>query len=607
MSLSNQKAESSFKYGKILLGTSSEGPTVVPLVELEGGSERLTWTEATTTEYKRRVRDKAAAMAKSILLEAQREARDLKKQAKAEGHREGRELAKRELDLVREDMAGTLAGYLAAFQSAHGSLWKAQRQDIVSLIQLAVEKAIHLEMSSRNREILEHLLDQAVDALDSRQRLIVRVHPGDEDNMLALLRRARERHPDLGSWRVKTDPDLHAGGLLLESDHGLVDNSVETRLAWIREVLDHLTFANVEAPEAITSLETAGILPEQAVADLPLPAIDPVEAALDAASEQIEIQEQTEAAQQAASVPQAEEEPPVAAESDATEAKTATETATETAPKTVAGTEHDEEETAPDPHAAPVHLTNQDAVDNFFESHAAAPVAPPEIAPNAAPDAAEVPESAEPAESETPETQEAQDSKAPLQGQSAVDDLFEAQAAEATQETSKTPLDGQSAVDDLFETATSSAPEPEAAPVHLASQDAVDDLFENAAAAPESAEPAEAETPETQEAQDSKAPLQGQSAVDDLFENAAVAPEAAKTPLDGQSAVDDLFEAQAASAATKAETAPAAKDSEKEDKGSLLGPDFTQVSLDGQGAVDDLFEAQAAKAKTSGDPDAEEN
>ncbi len=565
MSLSNQKAESSFKYGKILLGTSSEGPTVVPLVELEGGSERLTWTEATTTEYKRRVRDKAAAMAKSILLEAQREARDLKKQAKAEGHREGRELAKRELDLVREDMAGTLAGYLAAFQSAHGSLWKAQRQDIVSLIQLAVEKAIHLEMSSRNREILEHLLDQAVDALDSRQRLIVRVHPGDEDNMLALLRRARERHPDLGSWRVKTDPDLHAGGLLLESDHGLVDNSVETRLAWIREVLDHLTFANVEAPEAITSLETAGILPEQAVADLPLPAIDPVEAALDAASEQIEIQEQTEAAQQAASVPQAEEEPPVAAESDATEAETATETATETAPKTVAGTEHDEEETAPDPHAAPVHLTNQDAVDNFFESHAAAPVAPPEIAPNAAPDAAEVPESAEPAESETPETQEAQDSKAPLQGQSAVDDLFENTAA--APEAAKTPLDGQSAVDDLFETATSSAPEPEAAPVHLASQDAVDDLFENAAAAPE----------------------------------------AAKTPLDGQSAVDDLFEAQAASAATKAETAPAAKDSEKEDKGSLLGPDFTQVSLDGQGAVDDLFEAQAAKAKTSGDPDAEEN
>ena len=314
MSLSNQKVESTFKYGKILLGTSSEGPTVVPLAELEGGSERLAWTQANTEDYKRRVRDKAAAMAKHILLEAQREARELKAQAKAEGHREGRELARRELELAREEMAVTLTGYLAAFQSGRGNLWKTQRQDIAALIQLAVEKAIHLEMSSRNREILEQLLDQAVDALDSRQRLVVRVHPGDEDNMLNLLRRARERHPDLGSWRVKTDPALHAGGLLLESDHGLVDNSVETRLAWIREVLDHLTFADVEPPEAIASLEAAGILPGEAPADLPPPAVDPVEAALDAASEQIEVQAETEAAQQPPSAPQAEAKVPVTEE-----------------------------------------------------------------------------------------------------------------------------------------------------------------------------------------------------------------------------------------------------------------------------------------------------
>jgi flagellar assembly protein FliH len=536
MSLSNQKAESTFKYGKILLGTSSEGPTVVPLAELEGGSERLTWTQANTEEYKRRVRDKAAAMAKSILLEAQREAKDLKAQAKAEGHREGRELARRELELVREEMAGNMAGCMTAFQSGRGTLWNTQRQDIVALIKLAVEKAIHLEMSTRSLEILEHLLDQAVDALDSRQRLIVKVHPGDEDNMLDLLRRARERHPDLGSWRVKANPALQSGGIILESDHGLVDNSVETRLSWIREVLDHLTFSEAAAPEALASLEAAGILPEKASDDLPLPSVDPVEAALDAASGEIQIQAQAEAAQQA------EEEASVVAESDATEKE---EAAPETAAETTPEAEHDEEETAPDPNAPPVHLTDQNAVDNFFESHAAAPEATPESADTAAEE--ETPEA-----QETPEAPEAQP---PLQGQGAVDDLFENAAAapeeapeeaqETAQEAAKTPLDGQSAVDDLFETAASSAPEvpeSEAAPVHLESQDAVDDLFENAAAAPEEA----------------------------------------KTPLDGQNAVDDLFEAQAAKAADDTPKEKASDETEEDnedDKGSLLGPDFTQVPL----------------------------
>ena len=535
MSLSNQKAESSFKYGKILLGTSSEGPTVVPLAELEGGSERLTWTQANTEDYKRRVRDKAAAMAKSILLEAQREARELKAQAKTEGHREGRELARRELELAREEMAVTLTGYLAAFQSGRGNLWNTQRQDIVTLIQLAVEKAVHLEMSSRNREILENLLDQAVDALDSRQRLIVRVHPGDEDNMLNLLRRARERHPDLGSWRVKTDPALHAGGLLLESDHGLVDNSVETRLAWIREVLDHLTFADVEPPAALASMEAAGILPEKLSEDLPLPSVDPVEAALDAASGEIQIQAQAEAAEQAASAPEAEEEAPVATAPDATAGAAAESEAAKTPlngqsavddlfdAQAAAGetSEDSEAEAAPKPQTAPVHLTDQDAVDNFFESHA-------DTVPAATEDTPEAPETAEATEAESPPAAE--------------DNEVEA------------------------------APESQGPPVHLQDQDAVDNFFESQAdaapaeASPETSPDAPEDTPKAAPAAEdneendrgsllgpdfTQVPLDGQGAVDDLFEAQAAK---TKAPLDGQNAVDDLFEAQAAKTKTSDDT-----------------------------------------------------
>jgi flagellar assembly protein FliH len=68
----------------------------------------------------------------------------------------------------------------------------------------------------------------------------VRVHPEDEETMRELLETGKERHPGLERWTVRTDPSMQPGGLVLESDQGMVDNSLGGRREMVAHVLDQL-------------------------------------------------------------------------------------------------------------------------------------------------------------------------------------------------------------------------------------------------------------------------------------------------------------------------------------------------------------------------------
>jgi flagellar assembly protein FliH len=227
---------------KVILGPDSTGLTELSLDELEDRNRRRIWDDSSETDFFERVRGRAKDKAKEIISGAMAEAEQIKAKAAEEGRAEGLAGAKREIDAMLGEKAETLAGILAEAQSGGGVLWNEYRQDIVALVALAVKKVLAVEMDRRREEILGALLDEALDNIDTHRDLSVTVNPEDADLMGDLLDKAVKTHGSLANWKIKSRADIAPGGVILESDHGMVDNSVEARREAVLEIFDKLGF-----------------------------------------------------------------------------------------------------------------------------------------------------------------------------------------------------------------------------------------------------------------------------------------------------------------------------------------------------------------------------
>lgn len=251
MSLSNvSKSENQpFRHGKIILGTAVGGPVEVTLASLEG-PEKASWDATTTEEYMGRVREKAKAAALEIVNKARAEAEHMHKQAWEQGYAEGQAAAAEEFENIRQSTETALAEALESIQTGAKEIWAQHRRELTALVTAGVEKVVHMELAANSRAVIEKLMDQAVEAVDMRRMLILKVHPDSFEDISDLMRRMKESHPMLGGWKVRACPDMQPGGLIVESDSGLVDNSIEGRLAMLRNVMAHLTLADENVPSA---------------------------------------------------------------------------------------------------------------------------------------------------------------------------------------------------------------------------------------------------------------------------------------------------------------------------------------------------------------------
>lgn len=247
MSSSSAMAEGREKKrrGKIILGPAdATGLTEISLDELEdrkGGPS--VWDAGCESVFFDRVRGKAKNMAKEIIAGALAEAERIRIAAAEEGREEGLARAASEIEAMLGAKADTLAKILDQAQGGGKALWDEYRQDIVILTTLAVEKVLAVELEVQRKEVLAGLLDEALDNIDSQRNLLVRVHPEDADLMGQLLEEAIKIHGSLKNWKIKPDGTLAQGGVILESDQGMVDNSIKARREIIFQVFDKLGLA----------------------------------------------------------------------------------------------------------------------------------------------------------------------------------------------------------------------------------------------------------------------------------------------------------------------------------------------------------------------------
>ena len=239
--MANSAAGPQFVTGRVIVGTGSPGGGITTVQALEGKRPPV-WDQDADQVYLNRVKDRAQLLAQEIIAKAMADAEALRAEAREQARQEGLAAASQEVLALHQELAQSVGHVIAAIRNQGRTLLARQAQDIVELVRLAVRKAIGCELSEHRTTILGRLLNEALESIDSQRRLTISVRPEDKPFLDDLLAAAAMSNPALAGVTVLEAPDLSMGGLILESDEGLVDNSLASRFEVVEDILDQLSF-----------------------------------------------------------------------------------------------------------------------------------------------------------------------------------------------------------------------------------------------------------------------------------------------------------------------------------------------------------------------------
>ena len=241
MSLSKSENDGKFYTGRVIMGLDSNNKTQEMTIQEMEGKKKPTWNEDTDREYFERVKAKAQNMAKEIISKAMAEAETIRANAQSEGYAAGQQQAAQEAEQHMIGFSQNLGQTLTGIQQHTRNIVFAQTTDAVQLVFMVIEKTLGVEMESRRQEILYALLDDALSRIDSLTQLVIKISPADADIITPLLEQAQVEHPDLAKWRIKPDPAIDNGGIIVEAEDAVIDNTITSRWEGVQEILAQLT------------------------------------------------------------------------------------------------------------------------------------------------------------------------------------------------------------------------------------------------------------------------------------------------------------------------------------------------------------------------------
>ncbi|NDV21591.1 FliH/SctL family protein [Desulfovibrio sp. JC022] len=239
MSLSKAE-EDKFYTGRVIMGLDSNNKTQEMTIQEMEGKKKPTWNDDTDREYYERVKAKAQNMAKEIIAKAMTDAEAIKANAQAEGYAAGQAQAAQDAEQQMIGFSQHLGQTLQAIQDQSHNVMMAQSADAISLVFMVIEKTLAVEMESRRQEILAALLDDALNRIDSMTQLVIKVSPDDSGIIGPLLEQAQTEHPDLAKWRIKADPAIDNGGVIVEAADAMIENTVTSRWEGVQAILGQL-------------------------------------------------------------------------------------------------------------------------------------------------------------------------------------------------------------------------------------------------------------------------------------------------------------------------------------------------------------------------------
>ncbi|MDR2745382.1 MAG: flagellar assembly protein FliH [Desulfovibrio sp.] len=253
--LENVRARAAERAREILAAAYAEREKILEDARREGGElslrlgrESRDLKAAAEAEYARAAEERESAAA------LRREAEEIRGAAHSEGLKAGMERAGAELAEFRAELGDSLAALLRAVEARRRSISAFWREDVAELVRAAVAAGTGWTLKGEHENILRALVLNALDMLEDRAILTLRVHPDDEPRISELFAAARERAPELKQWSITADAGMEYGDFTVESAHG----SAESRREYFREMVQGV-LANLVLPAGEDGADHAAV------------------------------------------------------------------------------------------------------------------------------------------------------------------------------------------------------------------------------------------------------------------------------------------------------------------------------------------------------------
>lgn len=185
-----------------------------------------------------------------------KEHRGMVKQEQEDFERKVSEEVERRLSLIKDEAfqeglnAGTEQGHQEAYQEAlkgyaeklqeletylaeafqyKADLFKAQREEVYKMIKLLVKWVLLKEV--KNDQYIRDLFEKLIMELQTKTNLLVKVNAANFEKMPEVIELTQQRLGPLTNVRLEIEPDMNLPGLIIESDNGIVDGSLEAQFA----------------------------------------------------------------------------------------------------------------------------------------------------------------------------------------------------------------------------------------------------------------------------------------------------------------------------------------------------------------------------------------
>ncbi len=155
-----------------------------------------------------------------------------------QGKNEGRDQAYQEYQSELNGQLENFSGVLTQISSQSTALLEQERHNIYEFIKRFTKWIVLKEIDEK--VYLEKLLEKLVLELNAKKNLIIKVGKNNFQAMPEIIAAVESRLGNLQNTRVEIVPEIQHPGIILESDNGLIDGSLEGVFGNIDQIFEQV-------------------------------------------------------------------------------------------------------------------------------------------------------------------------------------------------------------------------------------------------------------------------------------------------------------------------------------------------------------------------------
>lgn len=200
---------------------------VNPIVEKHRG-----FKDQEEAEYEARVQAEVDKRVQRIQEDAYRAGFE---QGVEEGREEVFNQTRREVEEKLEDFSSMITDVL----QTHEMIFSQQKKDMYRLIR-NLTKWITLKELENDGKYLERLLEKLLLEIQTRNNLLIQVNINDFQKMPEVLEVVKARLGEMSNVRVEVDPAIETRGMIVESDNGIINASLEEQFKGLDKLFEQV-------------------------------------------------------------------------------------------------------------------------------------------------------------------------------------------------------------------------------------------------------------------------------------------------------------------------------------------------------------------------------